>query len=160
MAASYGAGEKPVTFIHECDQVLFKALKGESFNVQVGVHELLGHGSGKLYHRDTEAASGLVKAGFKHPITGELVTGPFYAPNSTWDSTFGNIASAYEECRAECAGIFLSLEKQVLEVFGHAAQPDAVGGIHDISYINWLLMVRAGKQNLLINIISSNEFML
>ena len=32
----------------------------------------------------------------------------------------------------------------MLDVFGHAEQPDAVGGVHDIVYINWLLMARAG----------------
>ena len=43
----------------------------------------------------------------------------------------------------------LCLEPQVLEVFGHpeaaaAAAAAAAGGVHDVAYINWLLMVRAG----------------
>jgi dipeptidyl-peptidase-3 len=144
LAASYGAGVKPVTFITEADQALFKALKAEAFEVQVGIHELLGHGSGKLFHQGTPDVAALVAAKALHPITGEPITGPFYPPNATWDSTFGKIASAYEECRAENSGLFLCLEQSVLDVFGHVAQPDAAGGVHDITYINWLLMCRAG----------------
>jgi dipeptidyl-peptidase-3 len=81
-----------------------------------------------------------------NPLTGEILTGPFYPEGSSWDSTFGKIASNYEECRAECCGLYLSLEKEVLDVFGHE---DAVDGqVHDITYINWLLMVRAGLTGL------------
>jgi len=120
-------------------------LKGEAFEVQVGIHELLGHGSGKLFHAGTPGAAKLVEEKFANPITGEPVTGPFYPTGSTWDSTFGKIASTYEECRAECSGLFLCLEKAVLDVFGHAEQ---VTGVHDITYVNWLLMVRAGLTGL------------
>jgi len=146
LAASYGAADKPVPFIAESDQHLFKALKGEAFEVQVGVHELLGHGSGKLFHQDTPEAAQLVEAKFVCPIRGEPITGPFYAPGSTWDSTFGKIASAYEECRAECAGLYLCLESEVLGVFGHGEMP--AEGVHDIVYVNWLLMVHAGVKAL------------
>ena len=41
LKASYGAGDKPVTFVTESDQELFKALKGEAFEVQV---RALAHG--------------------------------------------------------------------------------------------------------------------
>eukprot|EP01063_Lacrimia_lanifica_P006041 TRINITY_DN13631_c0_g1_i1.p1 TRINITY_DN13631_c0_g1~~TRINITY_DN13631_c0_g1_i1.p1 ORF type:complete len:775 (+),score=339.75 TRINITY_DN13631_c0_g1_i1:22-2346(+) len=143
LQASYGAGDKPVTFVAENDQALFKKLKGEAFELQVGVHELLGHGSGRLYHRNTADTAAYVAKGFKDEVEGDRpLDGPFYADGATWDSTFGKAASPYEECRAECSGIYLSLEKAVLDVFGHT---DAVAGeMHDITYINWLLMVRAG----------------
>jgi dipeptidyl-peptidase-3 len=147
LQASYGAGEKPVSFVAEADQALFKALKGEAFEVQVGIHELLGHGSGKLYHANTADAATL--HGAPHPLTGEPISGPFYATGATWDSTFGRLASAYEECRAECAGIYLCLEPSVLTIFGHADAPASeVAQVHDITYINWLLMVRAGLTGL------------
>eukprot|EP00929_Paragymnodinium_shiwhaense_P047766 TRINITY_DN24224_c0_g1_i1.p1 TRINITY_DN24224_c0_g1~~TRINITY_DN24224_c0_g1_i1.p1 ORF type:complete len:756 (+),score=194.70 TRINITY_DN24224_c0_g1_i1:83-2350(+) len=149
LKAGYGAGDKPVTFIAEADQAMFKKLKGESFEVQVGIHELLGHGSGRLFHQGTEAADGAKAA--PHPLKDLLpecssIEGPFYEANSTWDSTFGKLASSYEECRAECCGIYLSLEADILRVFGHTdATPDA---IHDVTYINWLLMCKAGLAGL------------
>lgn len=145
LAASYGAGDKPVSFIRAEDQALFKKWKSEAFEVQVGIHELLGHGSGKLFHQGTADSDALVESKMLHPITQEPITGPFYPRGSTWDSTFGKIASTYEECRAECSGIFLCLEQSVLEIFGHETrQLDGEGGISDIVYTNWLLMVRAG----------------
>jgi len=153
LKASYGAGEKPVTFIADADQAIFKKLKGEAFEVQVGIHELLGHGSGRLFYKDTENAKTV--AATEHPLKDLMpdsaaITGPFYAEGTTWDSTFGKMASSYEECRAECSGIYLSLEPTVLEVFGHtdAADVVAAGGIHDITYANWLLMMKAGLSGL------------
>lgn len=57
-----------------------------------------------------------------HPVTGAPISGPFYEPGSTWDSTFGKLASPMEECRAECCGVYLCLEPSVLRVFGHAIE--------------------------------------
>mmetsp|Transcript_39801 Transcript_39801/g.58144 ORF Transcript_39801/g.58144 Transcript_39801/m.58144 type:complete len:457 (-) Transcript_39801:64-1434(-) len=147
LQASYGAGDKPVTFILERDQALFKAFKGPAFEVQVGIHELLGHGSGRLYHKNSKDSVAFLESKVKCPWdASKVLDGPFYDEGTTWDSTFGKIASPYEECRAECSGIYLCLEKDVLQVFGHS---DVVKGqVHDIIYINWLLMVRAGLMGL------------
>lgn len=98
--------------------------------------ELLGHGSGKMFQlEDAERIKDIV-----NPLTGQTGSLTTYGKNASWDSTFGKIASNYEECRAECAGIYLCLEPSVLSVFGHAS-PEAQA---DIVYINWLLMCRAG----------------
>lgn len=47
---------------------------------QVGVHELLGHGSGKVIHRDTSDAVAMVSAEMPHPLTGEPITGSLPCP--------------------------------------------------------------------------------
>jgi len=149
LQASYGSAVgKKVTFISDHDQEMFKALKAEAFEVQVGIHELLGHGSGKIYHQGTPDADALAASGFIHPITGEPITGPFFDPGSSWDSTFGKIASTYEECRAECTGLYLCLEPEILQVFSVLDAQTDLPEISDVAYINWLLMARAGLTGL------------
>ncbi|PIK55392.1 putative dipeptidyl peptidase 3 [Apostichopus japonicus] len=63
----------------------------------------------------------------------------WYLPGETWDSKFPVISSSYEECRAECVGIYLCTSREILKIFGHEGQAAS-----DILYINWLNMVRAG----------------
>ena len=89
-------------------------------DVQVGIHELLGHGSGKLFHKDTPDAEALVAKALPHPISGEPITGPFYDAGTTWDSTFGKIASTCVRRRS----ISSSLGCRLACVYGsrHATQ--------------------------------------
>ena len=148
LKASYSvAPDKKVSFVSEADQDKYKALKEHAFEVQVGIHELLGHGSGKLYHVETPDSETLMKSDLKHPITGETISGPFYDKGATWNSTFGKISPSYEECRAECCGLFLCLESDILEVFG-VHETISSPAITDVSYVNWLLMARAGLTGL------------
>lgn len=138
LKAGYGAsGGKPVSFVCEADQEIYKALMGEAFEVQVGIHELLGHGSGVLFVRGQNDS---ILSTLQDPITGTVGTLSCYEDGATWDGTFGKIASGYEECRAECCGIYLSLSSSVLPIFGHTTPEKQA----DITYTNWLLMCRAG----------------
>merc|ERR1719491_2784501 len=138
LQASYGvAPDTRVIFVSENDQDNFKTYKATAFEVQVGIHELLGHGSGKLYHQDTTAVEQLRASNVKHPLTGECpIEGPFYKKGATWNSTFGKIAPTYEECRAECCGLFLCLESDILQVFGITGDTEEDGGILDVTYVN------------------------
>jgi len=95
-------------------QELYKKYNIPAFEIQVGLHELLGHGSGKLFE---ESYNG-----------------------KTYDTVFTDLASAMEECRAECVGLFLCFEKEILDIFGHTDD--------DVSYVNWMSELRAGIMGL------------
>ncbi|KAM3918310.1 dipeptidyl peptidase 3 [Leptodactylus fuscus] len=127
-----------LTFLSEEDKDVFIKYRNLSFEVQVGLHELLGHGSGKLFVQDEKGSLNFDKEKVINPETGEKVNS-WYKPGETWDSKFSTIASSYEECRAECVGLYLCVNEEVLRIFGHESQE-----AQDVLYVNWLNMVRAG----------------
>jgi len=134
LSASYGV-TKPAPFLNPTDNEILKQWKVGSFEVQVGLHELLGHGSGKLFH------AGNYPADLASPVGGGVVG--CYGQGETYDSKFTTIGSSYEECRAECVGIYLCLEPGVTEIFGYSGQD-----VEEIKYANWLSMVLAGVKGL------------
>ncbi|XP_054999150.1 dipeptidyl peptidase 3 isoform X3 [Sorex araneus] len=138
LAVAYATKREKLTFLEEEDKDLYIRWKGPSFDVQVGLHELLGHGSGKLFVQDEKGAFNFDPETVINPETGEQIQS-WYRSGETWDSRFSTIASSYEECRAESVGLYLCLHPRVLEIFGFQGA-DA----EDVIYVNWLNMVRAG----------------
>ncbi|XP_076464886.1 dipeptidyl peptidase 3-like [Babylonia areolata] len=133
-----GYKDNKITFLYEEDKELYTKYKIPSFEVQVGLHELLGHGSGKLFHQKADGSLDFDVSTITQTETGGKITS-WYKPGETWDSKFSSLASTYEECRAECVGIYLCLLADVLKVFGFEGDEG-----DDIIYVNWLNMVRAG----------------
>uniref|UniRef100_A0A8C3SH21 Dipeptidyl peptidase 3 n=1 Tax=Chelydra serpentina TaxID=8475 RepID=A0A8C3SH21_CHESE len=138
LSVAYATQKDKLTFLAEEDKDLYIKWKGPSFEVQVGLHELLGHGSGKLFVQEEKGTCNFDREAVINPETGELIQS-WYQGSETWDSKFSTSASSYEECRAECVGLYLCLNKDVLRIFELEGE-DA----EDVIYINWLNMVRAG----------------
>lgn len=126
-------------FLSETDQELMKKFKAPSFNVQVALHELLGHGSGKLFRIDDEGKLNFDKNAVINPLTGKPVE-KWYEPGETFDSKFKAMGSSYEECRAESVALHLCFNRDVMKILGHTD----VEEIENLIYVGWLLMIYAG----------------
>ena len=109
----------------------------KSFEVQVGLHELLGHGSGKLLRKEADGSLNFPSS-LLNPLDG-LQVSKMYEHGETYDSKFTRLGSSYEECRAECVGLFLSTDKDVLNIFGITDTDE----MFNITYTNWFSLCHA-----------------
>ncbi|KAI9842780.1 MAG: hypothetical protein M1838_002978 [Thelocarpon superellum] len=139
------APDERIPFLRDEDVGLFTKYRDGAFEVQVGIHELLGHGTGKLLQ---ETEPGIYNFDVANPpvspVTGEKVQ-TWYKPNQTWGSIFGSISASYEECRAECVAMALACDFEVLKVFGYGdGKEDLAGEAGNVLYVAYLQMARAG----------------
>lgn len=106
--------------------------------VDVSCHELLGHGTGKLFMKNEDGTFNFDTSkveGFDEKTT------PYYNYNETWSSKFpGNYSSSWEECRAECVALFLGCNQKVLETL----VPGKVSSYKMIKHAIWISMVYGG----------------
>ena len=139
------APKEPIPFIRDSDDQVYRDCRDPAFEVQVGIHELLGHGTGKLLQ---ETSPGEYNFDVQNPPTSPITNKPvstWYKPGQTWSSVFGSIASSYEECRAECVAMALSCEFEILKLFGFGdGSEDLNSKAGDVLYVGYLQMARAG----------------
>ncbi|KAJ7685164.1 aflatoxin-detoxifizyme [Mycena polygramma] len=133
------APDEELTFIHPDDEALYNEWDGRAFELQVANHELLGHGSGKLFQEDTSGKKNFSPEKVINPLTGKPIT-TWYKPGQTPDTILGEVSSSMEECRAEAVALYLCSNREILSIFKYTENKD----IEDIQYVSFLLMARAG----------------
>lgn len=126
--------EEVITFLNKDLQDKFRKWRDEAFEVQVGLHELLGHGTGKLLQETSPGKFNFDKD--------NKLANSYYGPNDTWGSLFGTVAGSFEECRAELVALYLILKEplRVFDIFGINGEKDR----EDVILIATVLMCRAG----------------
>ena len=142
---SASAPKEAIPFIKDSDQDVYDERKDEAFEVQVGLHELLGHGCGKLLQETSPGKYNFdVKNPPVKPFDGKKVD-TWYKPGETWGTVFGGMGPSYEECRAECVAMSLCPDFEILKIFGFGdGKEDINGEAGDVLYVCYLQMARAG----------------
>ena len=128
-------------FLSESDSDLISEMYGPAETVAVALHELLGHGSGKLLNQNPDGSFNFDPETI-NPATGSKVDS-FYKAGETWSSKFAELSGAYEECRAETIAVYLSFFKEPFEIFG----------VHEFEKARnmvWLYMVYAGIKGMIV----------
>ncbi|PNS19717.1 hypothetical protein CAC42_7684 [Sphaceloma murrayae] len=137
--------DEKVPFISDEDMDTYKKYSDLAFEVQVGLHELLGHGCGKLLQ---ETEPGQYNFDVKNPPISPITNKPintWYKPGETWGSVFGGMGPSYEECRAECVAMALSCDYGILQIFGLGDGKDDINSeAGSVLYSAYLQMARAG----------------
>lgn len=137
------APNEELTFIHPDDVELYNRWDSRAFELLVANHELLGHGTGKLFKENADGTKNFDPEKIINPLTGKPITS-WYKPGQSWDTVLGEVSSSMEECRADTVGLYLCSNLDILKIFKYTDQQD----IDDIQYITFLLTARAGLRGL------------
>ena len=110
---------RPFYYVHESDLKRYRECTHIVRFVTTAVHELLGHGSGKLLSETSPGEFNFDRDNLPiSPLTGHSIK-TWYHPGQTWITVFGSIAPSVEECRAMLIPLYLIDNKELLSIFGY-----------------------------------------
>jgi len=105
-------------FLDASEAETFQKHKFPAYYWWVILHELLGHGTGKMMVEVEEDKYNFdIKNRPLDPLTGKPITS-WYRPGQTWTGQFGDLATTVDECRAELVGAYLMDDSELLALFG------------------------------------------
>ncbi|TLD28813.1 hypothetical protein PspLS_03748 [Pyricularia sp. CBS 133598] len=109
---------KQYPFIPLSEAKRFKEHKFPAYYWWVVLHELLGHGTGKMMAEKGEGQFNFdIENPPVNPLSGKPITS-WYKPGQTWTGQFADLATTVDECRAELVGAYLMDEKELLGLLG------------------------------------------
>lgn len=125
-----------LSFMTKAESDMINDNSTNAYRVMVAGHELFGHGSGKLINRDN---NGKCPMSFTDPITGEGYTSCYEQNGDNYMGRFGEIASSYEECRADLSGLYLSVYEDMYKRFDYDQSE-----VKDLLWLNTMSEIRKG----------------
>ncbi|KAI0813655.1 peptidase family M49-domain-containing protein [Xylaria sp. FL0064] len=102
----------------------FQRHKFPAYYMWVVLHELFGHGTGKMMVETEEGKHNFdINKPPINPVTGNPIA-CWYRPGQTWTGQFGDLATTVDECRAELVGAYLMDDPELLKLFGFTENSD------------------------------------
>ena len=129
---------KTLLFSPEKDIALILDQGVRSLGLHIALHEMLGHGSGKIFMESKGGWLNFNPKTTRKLLSNELVTS-WYKSGESWNNKFGNISTSFEECRADLCGLYLHPQPLAYQIFGIASHE-----IDDIFITSVLIYLRKG----------------
>lgn len=126
--AAESSKAKPALFVDDSEALAFQEHKFATYYLWVVLHELLGHGTGKMMRQDSQDIYNFDPGNPPtNPLTGKPIS-CWYRPGQTWTGVFGNLATTVDECRAELVGAYLMDDVELLGLFGFTEHSEITCG--------------------------------
>ena len=109
----------------------FQKHRYAALHTWIVLHELLGHGTGKLMTEEDGEFNFDIKSPPIHPLNQQPINS-WYRLGQTWTGIFGDLAKTVEECRADLVGAYLMDDVELLALFGFTSESDITG--QDLTY--------------------------
>ena len=110
---------KCITFRDQLNYDIYCKCKADAYYLWVVLHELFGHGTGKMMRQDSETLYNFdVHDPPINPLTGKPID-QWYKHGQTWTGQFGDLDTTVDECRAELVGAYLMNDLDLLDLFGY-----------------------------------------
>ena len=110
----------PSPFVHTSEAAMFQKHRYHAYYIWVVLHELLGHGTGRMMTEE----HGKFSFDGEHPPRNPLTQAPissWYRQGQTWTGVIGDLATTVDECRAELVGAYLMDNLELLALFGYTS---------------------------------------
>ncbi|KAI1180883.1 peptidase family M49-domain-containing protein [Nemania sp. FL0916] len=111
-------------FIPTEEMELFQKHKYPAYYWWVVLHELLGHGTGKMMIEDAHGKCNFDVSNLPlNPLDGKPIK-TWYKSGQTWTGQFGDLSTTVDECRCELVGAYLMDDPELLALLGFTDQTD------------------------------------
>ena len=118
-------------FVEPSEALIFQKHKYPAYYIWVVLHELLGHGTGKMMAEEDGGFNFDTNNPPVNPLDKQPITS-WYQSGQTWTGVFGELATTVDECRAELVGAYLMDDLELLALFGFTSESEITA--HDLTY--------------------------
>ena len=125
-------------FISQEDVEMTQKIGNKVSMFKTALHELLGHGTGKMFKIDKDGKYNFDIDNTINPITNEKIKS-FYLPEETYESKFSSISRPLEEGRADYTALYLVFDKKAQKIFEFKEEE-----YEDVIYNMWMMQFIGG----------------